>query len=185
MKHIKLFEDYSDSELKALIGDLADVGLAKKWRVKGQIFTIIPSDEWPEEWETQIVKAFIVEVPAETEEGAYLAAFEKIKSGDFAQEGGDSTGGILSVVPEVKRILSKDNIIKCANGEADRQPMEMKDLKGKPHQDGKLRWLMGVDLKGPTEEAILKDVERYGQLNPDVKAHVEEAVGWNLVASEI
>lgn len=186
MKHIKLFEDYSEVDLEDLMGDLGGVGLHKKWRMKGQIFVTIPSDEFYGLWETQIVKVFIVEVSEETEERAYVAIFNKLKAGDFTQDIRGAETGIFRVVPEVKEILSKENIIKCANGEANQQPMEFRDSRNsKVYQDGKIRWLMKEDLCKPTEEAIIENVKKYEKIGSDAEAEIREEIGWNMFIEEI
>jgi hypothetical protein len=188
MKHIKLFEDYSDEEIEDLIGDLAGVGLAKKWRVVGSIFTVTPEAKYYRNWEEQVHEVFAVEVVAETEKVAYVETFEKLKSGDFTQKLSKevpTSENVLDVIPEVGKILSKDNIVKAANGKANQQPMERKDIIGNPIYDGKIRWIMTVDLVGPTEEAIIKDIESEGDLSPEIEEFVSHRVGWNLTAKEL
>jgi len=190
MKHIKLFEDYSDEEIKSLMGDLAEVGLGKKWRVVGSISTVTPESKYYRNWEEQVHEVFIVEVVADSEKTAYLETFEKLKSGDFTQKLSEEVPmkeNVLDVVPEVRKILSKDNIIKSANGKASQQPMERKDITGNPIYDGKIRWVMTVDLMGPTEEEILNKIKFMtgGVVSPEMEEFVNENVGWNLTAEEI
>lgn len=188
MKHIKLFEDYSDEELKRLMGDLAEVGLGKKWRVVGSISTVTPEAKYYRNWVEQVHEVFIAEVVADSEKTAYLEAFEKLKSGDFTQELSDKmvrSCNVLDVVPEVGKILSKDNIIRAANGKANQQPMEDKTISGETIYYGKIRWVMTVDLVGPTEEAILDKIKSEGDLSPEVEEFVSHNVGWNLSSEEI
>jgi hypothetical protein len=190
MKHIKLFEDYSDEELKRLMGDLAEVGLGKKWRVVGSIFTVTPEVNYYRNWVEQVHEVFIVEVAADSEKTAYLEAFEKLKSGDFAQKLSDERekwNNVLYKITEVGKILSKDNIIKSANGKASQQPMERKDITGNPIYDGKIRWIMTVDLVGPTEEEILDKIKSMteGVVSREMEEFVSHSVGWNLRAEEI
>lgn len=188
MKYIKLFEDYSEEDIKGLMGDLAEVGLGKKWRVVGKIFTVTPDNKYYGNWEEQIHDVFIAEVAADSEEDAYLKAFEKLKSGDFSHKLSEETPrtkNVLNVIPEVGEILSKDNIIKAANGKANQQPMEKKDVIGKPIYDGKIRWVLTVDLVGPTEELILNKIKSEGDLSSEIEEFVNHSVGWNLSAEEI
>jgi hypothetical protein len=188
MKHIKLFEDYSDGEIKDLMGDLAEVGLQKKWRVIGSVFTVTPGDEYYRNWEEQKHEVFVVEVVAETKEGAYSGAFEKLKSGNFTQnlsERTERSRNVLIVIPEVEEILSEENIIRAANGKANQQPMEKKTISGETVYDGKIRWVLTVDLVGPTEEAILNDINSKGDISPEIEEFVSNNVGWNLSAEEI
>ena len=186
MKHIKLYEDYSDEEIKGLMGDLADVGLQEKWRVVGRISTVTPEDKYYGNWDEQVHEVFITDVVADTEEAAYEEAFNNLKAGKFTQNlGGGGNYGIFKVVPEVKQILSKENIIKSANGKADSQPMKTQDIIGKPINYGKLRWLLTVDLLAPTEEATLDNIKKYDQLSPEIEDHVTGNTGWNLYADKI
>jgi len=188
MKYIALFEDYSAEELKTLMGDLAEVGLGKKWRVVGSISTVTPEVKYYRNWEEQVHAVFIVEVVAEEEKEAYAEAFEKLKSGDFTQKLSEEVPmkeNVLNVIPEVEEILSKENIIKSANGKANQQPMERKDITGNPIYDGKIRWILTVDLLGPTEEAILNKIKSEGDLSPEIEEFVSYNVGWNLTAEEI
>jgi hypothetical protein len=190
MKHIKLFEDYSDEEIEDLIGDLAGVGLAKKWRVVGSIFTVTPEAKYYRNWEEQVHEVFVVEVVADSEKVAYSEAFEKLKSGDFTQKLSEEVPAkenVLNVIPEVGKILFKDNIIKSANGKASQQPMERKDITRNPIYDGKIRWILTVDLVGPTEEEILDKIKSMtgGVVTPEVEGFVSHSVGWNLRAEEI
>ena len=186
MKHIKLYEDYSDEEIKGLMGDLADVGLQEKWRVTGRISTVTPGDNYYGNWEEQVHEVFITDVVADTKEGAYQEAFTNLKAGRFTQQlGGGGNSGIFKVVPEVKQILSKENIIKSANGKADSQSMETRDIIGKPIKYGKLRWLLTVDLLAPTEEATLENIDKYGHLSSEVADHVTGNTGWNIYADKI
>jgi hypothetical protein len=92
---------------------------------------------------------------------------------------------VLDVVPEVGKILSKDNIIRAANGKANQQPMEDKTISGETIYYGKIRWVMTVDLVGPTEEAILDKIKSEGDLSPEVEEFVSHNVGWNLSSEEI
>lgn len=190
MKHIKLFEDYSDEELKRLMGDLAEVGLQKKWRVVGSISTVTPEVKYYRNWEEQVHAVFIVEVAADSEKTAYLEAFEKLKSGDFTQKLSEEVPmaeNVLNVVPEVRKILSKEAIIKSANGRASQQPMEKKTLSGETIYYGKIRWILTVDLVSPTEEAILNKIKSMtgGVVSPEMEEFVSYNVGWNLTAEEI
>jgi len=186
MKHIKLYEDYSPEEIKGLMADLADVGLQKKWRVVGRISTVTPEDKYYGNWDEQVHEVFITDVVADTEETAYEEAFDNLKAGKFTQNlGGGGNYGIFKVVPEVKQILSKENVIKSANGKANSQPMKTKDIGGNPIEYGKLRWILTVDLLGPTEEATLENIEEYGQLSPEVEDHVTGNTGWNIYAEEL
>ena len=190
MKHIKLFEDYSDEELKRLIGDLAEVGLGQKWRVVGSISTVTPEVNYYRNWVEQVHAVFIVEVAADSEKTAYLEAFEKLKSGDFTQKLSDERekwNNVLYKIPEVGKILSKEAIIKSSNGKANQQPMEDKTLSGETIYYGKIRWILTVDLVSPTEEAILDKIKSMtgGVVSPEMEEFVNENVGWNLSAEEI
>ena len=190
MKHIKLFEDYSDEEIKSLMGDLAEVGLQKKWRVVGSISTVTPESKYYRNWEEQVHEVFIVEVVAEEEKEAYAEAFEKLKSGDFTQKLSEEVRmkeNVLDVIPAVRKILSKDNIIKAANGKSNQQPMEDKTISGETIYYGKIRWILTVDLVSPTEEAILDKIKSMtgGVVSPEMEEFVSHNVGWNLTAEEI
>jgi hypothetical protein len=183
MKHIKLFEDYSDSEIKDLMGDLGGVGLQKKWRVIGKIFTVTPEEGYYGSWKEQTHFVFAADVVAETKEDAFRGVFDKLKSGDFTQD--SLVGTIFDLVPETKEILSKENIIKCANGKANAQPSETVDTSGDPIKYGKTRWLLTVDLLGPTEESILGYLKNQGRLSSEIEELVDQRLGWNLSAEEI
>jgi hypothetical protein len=187
MKYITLFEDYSDAELKDLMGDLGGVGLQKKWRVIGRIYTVTPDREYYKNWEVQTHQVFIADVIAEKKEDAYRGVFDKLKSGDFTQDlsGYDGLYGIFHIIPEVKRILSKKNIIKCANGKANAQTEETVNLSGESIKYGKTRWILTVDLLGPTEEATIEYLQNKNQLSPEIEDWVSQRVGWNLSAEEI
>lgn len=186
MKHIKLYEDYSEEEIKGLMGDLAEVGLQEKWRVVGRISTVTPEDKYYGDWEEQVHEVFITDVVADTEESAYEEAFNNLKAGRFTQNlGGGGNYGIFKAVPEVKQILSKENIIKSANGKANSQSMKTQDIIGKPINYGKLRWLLTVDLLSPTEEATLGNIKKYDQLSPELEDYVTGNTGWNIYADKI
>lgn len=186
MRHIKLFEDYSDSEIKDLMGDLGGVGLQKKWRVTGRIYTITPEHSYYKNWGVQTHQVFITDVVADTKEDAYRGAFDELKSGNFTQDlAGFGHSGIFRAVPETKEILSKENIIKCANGKADAQPTETVNLSGNPIKYGKTRWILTVDLLGPTEESIIDSLKKENRLSPEIEELVSQNLGWNLSAEEI
>jgi hypothetical protein len=63
--------------------------------------------------------------------------------------------------------------------------MERKTLSGETVYDGKIRWVLTVDLVGPTEEAILNDINSQGDISPEIEEFVSNNVGWNLSAEEI
>lgn len=88
MRHIKLFEDYSDEDLKGLMGDLGGIGLAEKVLVKFGVKIPIPQVEahpswWSDQWaKFAIVEIYGSEIKAKNED----LAFEKIRKGDFTQD---------------------------------------------------------------------------------------------------
>jgi hypothetical protein len=88
MKHIKLFEDYSDEDLAGLISDLDGVGLIDKTIVSFEGKIPIPHQSaHPSWWPEPCGKFAIVEVSSpEKNPNVEQMAFEKIKNGDFTQD---------------------------------------------------------------------------------------------------
>jgi hypothetical protein len=88
MKHIKLFEDYSDEDLAGLMSDLDGVGLMNKVIVSfGEKIPIPQEVTHPSWWAEPWGKFAIVEIyTPEKGPKAEQLAFEKIKKGDFTQD---------------------------------------------------------------------------------------------------
>jgi hypothetical protein len=118
MKYIILFEDYSDSEIKDLMGDLGGVGLQKKWRVIGRIYTVTPDREYYKNWEVQTHQVFVADVVAETKEDAEgvtgKTCVEYNETTNFASIGGtynSEKNKFISITPFASWLLNQDSLL--------------------------------------------------------------------------
>lgn len=157
MRHIKLFEDYSDEDLKGLIGDLGDIGLADKVLVKFGVKIPIPQEQahpswWSERWaKFAIVEIYGSEVKAKNED----LAFEKIKKGDFTQDMSVINDWDKPLIEGVLEFLTPENIQKEAQ--------ESRDL-----NDFKTR------IYTRTKDLLFKDWERMIEKHLEARSKEEE-----------
>lgn len=119
MRHIKLYEDYTDKELDDLLGDLASVGQVKEVRVSCWVDGGVPQQLTHPSWWTGYMEVFAITVfPDRGSENANKEfALQKIRRGDFDQvlETRDPLVA-KNAGPEVPEIVSRENIQKIASG---------------------------------------------------------------------
>ena len=105
MKHLKIYEDYSDSDIDSLLSDLEGVGHAKSVRVACVIKNVTPQQLTHPSWWIDYLEVFAIVnfVDRGTEEGNKRFALEKIRKGEF-----DQTLEALS--PDEAEVMDKKNI---------------------------------------------------------------------------
>lgn len=119
MKHIRLYEDYSDEELDDLLGDLASVGQGKKVKVACLVEGSDPQQLTHPSWWTEYMEVFAITVfPDRGSENANKEfALQKIRRGEFEQAlDTDDPRVSKNAGPEVLEIVSKENVQKIAAG---------------------------------------------------------------------
>jgi hypothetical protein len=118
MKHIKIYEDYSDEELDDLLGDLASIGQGKKVKVSCRVEGSSPQQLTHPSWWTEYLEVFAITVfPDRGSENANKEfALKKIRRGEFDQTLDTEDPRISKKAgPEVPAIVSKENIQKIAS----------------------------------------------------------------------
>ena len=119
MKHIRLYEDYSDEELDDLLGDLVSVGQAKEVKVVCLVEGSSPQQLTRPSWWTVYMEVFAITVfPDRGSENANKEfALQKIRRGEFDQAlETDDPRVSKNAGPEVLEIVSKENVQKIASG---------------------------------------------------------------------
>lgn len=117
MRHIKLYEDYTDKELEDLLGDLASVGQAKEVKVSCWVDGCVPQQLTHPSWWTAYMEVFAITVfPDRGSENANKEfALQKIRRGEFEQRlDTDDPRVSKDAGPEVLEIVSKKNVQKIA-----------------------------------------------------------------------
>lgn len=118
MKHLKIYEDYTDSELDDLLGDLASVGHGKKVKVACRVEGSTPQQFSHPSWWTEYLEVFAITVfPDRGSENANKEfALQKIRKGEFDQTLDTENPRIFKKAgPEVPAIVNKENIQKIAS----------------------------------------------------------------------
>jgi hypothetical protein len=119
MKHIKIYEDYSDEELDDLLGDLVSVGQAKEVKVSCWVDGCVPQQLTRPSWWTAYMEVFAITVfPDRGSENANKEfALQKIRRGEFEQNlDTDDPRVSKNAGPEVLEIVSNENVQKIAAG---------------------------------------------------------------------
>lgn len=117
MRHIKLYEDYTDKELEDLLGDLVSVGQAKEVRVSCWVEGSVPQQQTHPSWWTVYMEVFAITIfPDRGSENANKEfALQKIRRGEFEQAlETDDPRVSKNAGPEVLEIVSKENVQKIA-----------------------------------------------------------------------
>ena len=118
MKHIKIYEDYSDEELDDLLGDLASVGHGKKVKVACRVEGSDPQQLTHPSWWTEYMEVFAIAVFPDrgTENANKEFALQKIRRGEFEQSlETDEPRVAKKAGPEILSIVDKGNIQKIAS----------------------------------------------------------------------
>ena len=118
MKHIKIYEDYSDEELDDLLGDLASVGHGKKVKVVCLVEGSDPQQLTHPSWWTEYMEVFAIAVFPDrgTENANKEFALQKIRRGEFEQSlETDEPRVAKKAGPEILSIVDKGNIQKIAS----------------------------------------------------------------------
>lgn len=118
MKHIKIYEDYSDEELDDLLGDLASVGHGKKVKVVCLVEGSDPQQLTHPSWWTEYMEVFAITVFPDrgTENANKEFALQKIRRGEFEQSlETDEPRVAKKAGPEILSIVDKGNIQKIAS----------------------------------------------------------------------
>lgn len=119
MKHLKLYEDYTDKEIDDLLGDLVSVGQAKEVRVSCLVEGSAPQKSTHPSWWTEYLEVFAITVfPDRGSENANKEfALQRIRRGEFDQAlETDDPRVSKNAGPEVLKIVSKENVQKIASG---------------------------------------------------------------------
>jgi hypothetical protein len=119
MRHIKLYEDYTDKELDDLLGDLASVGQVKEVRVSCWVDGGVPQQLTHPSWWTGYMEVFAITVFPDrgSENSNKEFALQKIRRGEFEQNlDTDDPRVSKNAGPEVLEIVSKENVQKIASG---------------------------------------------------------------------
>jgi len=187
MKHVRLYEEfYKDEDLQDLVDTLAGVGLSDKFRVECNIFIMVPipgmaAYDWPE-WAFRNIE---VQMSCQDNEEIILQkAFDLVLKGDFVVEANTYLDKMFVDAPELKGILSKENMIKIAN-----KVNKLGPLSPQMHEKGKLYALQSEFLlievldamESRAEEIIGEDTPQgkfFGQ-SSEIK-HLQENIGWNI-----
>jgi hypothetical protein len=118
MKHLKIYENYSDEELDDLLGDLASIGQGKKVKVACRVEGSSPQQLTHPSWWTEYMEVFAITVfPDRGSENANKEfALQKIRRGEFDQTLDTEDPKISKRAgPEVPEIVSKENIQRIAS----------------------------------------------------------------------
>ena len=118
MKHIKIYEDYSDEELDDLLGDLASVGHGKKVKVACRVEGSDPQQLTHPSWWTEYMEVFAITVfPDRGSENANKEiALQRIRREEFDQNLETDRPRIAkNVGPEILSIVDKENIQRIAS----------------------------------------------------------------------
>jgi hypothetical protein len=109
VKHLKIYEDYSDDEIDSLFSDLEKIGQVKSVQIVCRVKSLTPQQLVHPSWWSEYPQRFaIVNVPDRgTEETNKRSALEKIKKGEFTQK-------LENLTPEESEILKKENVQKAA-----------------------------------------------------------------------
>jgi hypothetical protein len=119
MKHIKIYEDYSDEELDDLLGDLVSVGHGKKVKVVCLVEGSDPQQLTHPSWWTEYMEVFAITVFPDrgTENANKEFALQKIRRGEFEQSlETDEPRVAKKAGPEILSIVDKGNIQRIASG---------------------------------------------------------------------
>ena len=119
MKHLKLYEDYTDKEIDDLLGDLVSVGQAKEVRVSCWVDGCVPQQLTHPSWWTAYMEVFAITVFPDrgSENSNKEFALQKIRRGEFSQTlDTDDPRISKNAGPEVPEIVSKENIQEIAAG---------------------------------------------------------------------
>ena len=119
MKHIRLYEDYTDKELEDLLGDLVSVGQAKEVKVSCWVDGCVPQQLTRPSWWTAYMEVFAITVFPDrgSENSNKEFALQKIRRGEFEQNlDTDDPRVSKNAGPEVLEIVSKENVQKIAAG---------------------------------------------------------------------
>ena len=118
MKHIKIYEDYSDEELDDLLGDLVSVGHGKKVKVVCLVEGSDPQQLTHPSWWTEYMEVFAIAVFPDrgTENANKEFALQKIRRGEFEQSlETDEPRVAKKAGPEILSIVDKGNIQRIAS----------------------------------------------------------------------
>jgi hypothetical protein len=118
MKHIKIYEDYSDEELDDLLGDLVSIGQGKKVKVVCLVEGSDPQQLTHPSWWTEYMEVFAIAVFPDrgTENANKEFALQKIRRGEFEQSlETDEPRVAKKAGPEILSIVDKRNIQKIAS----------------------------------------------------------------------
>lgn len=118
MKHLKLYEDYSDEELDDLLGDLVSVGQGKKVKVACRVEGSDPQQLTHPSWWTEYMEIFAITVFPDrgTENANKEFSLQKIRRGEFEQILETEDPKVARKAgPEILEIVDKENIQKIAS----------------------------------------------------------------------
>jgi hypothetical protein len=118
MRHIKLYEDYTDKELDDLLGDLASVGQVKEVRVVCLVEGKTPQHSTHPSWWTEYLEVFAITVFPDrgSENSNKEFALQKIRRGEFEQNlDTDDPSVFRNAGPEVPEIVDEENIKRIAS----------------------------------------------------------------------
>jgi hypothetical protein len=176
MRHVKIYEDFSDEDIKGLVNNLSKVGQADKFKVECNVFIMVPDKEkhlfeWPE-WAFRNIE---VEVNCREVRSIILEkAFEKVLKGEFTQESNTYLDQMFESAPELVQELSKDHMIRLA---------KKANVMVRQHDEGKLHTLQAKLLVPEIEDLMYNRLEDRHQLGA-IK-HLDENIGYNIKITRI
>lgn len=116
MKHIRIYEEYTDQDMEDLLSDLSDIGQVEKVRVSCFTQGSSPQEQTHPSWWTSYFETFAITIFADR--GSDIAnkdfALQKIRRGEFDQKLETDMTEFKNVDPEVLKIMDKKNIQKIA-----------------------------------------------------------------------
>lgn len=122
MKHLEVYEEYTEKDMEDLLSVLSSVGQVDRVKVICLIKSIVPQSSTHPSWWTDYTQSFVIaEFPDRgSDEANKRAALEKIKRGEFEQHlDSESRAYSISLGPEIIKIFSRENIQDLASSSPD------------------------------------------------------------------
>ena len=194
MKHLQTYRIFEASkeltpEERDLLDDLADIGLADRFKVVCTLFVMVPlSDVHPFSWPEWNIKNIVIKnIFGSNRKEILSKAFEKVLSGNFEIESDHDIQDLFKIAPEIKEIVSKDHMVKVAKMVEKISP-ESPEM----HMEGKLHTLqvnfLLEEILDQMEGRAKDLMEEYteSKTNPEywIIRHLRENIGWSILVTE-
>lgn len=122
MKHLKVYEDYTQKEIDDLLGSLGSVGQVDKVKVSCMVEAKSPQSDTHPSWWTEYLEIFAITefVDRGSEAANKSAALEEIRKGNFAQvvEGWRLSTNYTEF-SEIPKVVSRENIQRISSEVSD------------------------------------------------------------------